>query len=410
MNQPLPLNVPRQATDAAPAAGSRGRLHMRGALVLALAALLGGLFLVGYVPKQRQRERLASESAALSSELPRVALLRPTPIQEPPSLTLPASVQGQQEAALYARADGYVAAVHADIGDDVRAGQTLAELDNPEVDREIEQARANLASAEALQVRASAAREHSALNFDRYRSMTPGLISQQDVDEKRTSATLAAADVAVASAAVAAARANLGRLRQLKAFAKVVAPFSGTITARSIEVGALVARGKDAPLFKLSALDQLRVFAQVPQNKVAGVHPGQRARVAVAEEPRRVFEGVVARSAGALDSDSRTMTVEVRVDNPERRLLPGMFASVTLELRASGTRLSVPATAVIIDEHGTHVARVGAGGRVQLIPVVIERDNGAEVEIGSGLDGSESLIANPGPSIGAGSRVQVAQR
>jgi len=378
--------------------------------LLGAALLLAGLFALGFVPRERNRARAGARAAQQAARLPIVNLVRPAQSEHARPLTLPASLQGLEEATVYARADGYVAALHADMGDEVQAGQVLADLDTPEIEREIQQAQASLASSEASLMRAQAAARHSAAELTRYQSITPGLISQQDLDERRTRSELDRAEVAVAEAARSALQANLGRLRQLKAFAKVVAPFAGTVTARSTERGALIVHGKDSPLFKIASSKTLRAFAQVPQSRVAAVTTGQHARVAVAEYPGLSFDGVVTRSASALDSATRTMTIEVQVQNPERKLLPGMFASVTLQLDPAAALLSVPATALIIDEHGTHVASVNAQGRVHLLPVTIERDHGDEVEIGSGLSAAESIIVSPGPSITEGSQVQVATR
>jgi RND family efflux transporter MFP subunit len=380
----------------------------RGAVFGVLAVLLfGALFWVGYLPKQAQRAKLAAGASRDAARVASVALARPTRLEQPRLLSLTGSVQGLEEATVYARADGYLAELAVDMGDRVTAGQRLATLDNPEVGREIQQARASLASSEALLVRARAAHQHALVSLKRYEALVPGLASQEEIDQKRTQVALDYADVGVAEAAREASHANLDRLQQLKAFSKVLAPFAGTITARMIERGSLVSSGKDSPLFKITSLDSVRVFVQVPQSRVAGIEPGQRAQVAVAEYPGTKFEGRVSRSAGALDSHSRTMNVEVRVPNDDHQLLPGMFASVTLELERAGSSLVVPATALIMGEKGARVATVDKQGRVRLVSVEIARDRGADVEIANGLTGEESIIANPGPAILDGSVVRV---
>jgi membrane fusion protein, multidrug efflux system len=391
-------------SDARPTRSAR---PARGALLLALfVASFGGLFLAGWLPKQAQRERLDARASSIVTNVPRVAVVRPAKVELPPVLSLPGSVQGLQEVTIYARTDGYLGTLACDMGDTVSAGQLLATVDNPEVDREIQHARATLASADAQLVRAKAAHAHAQVSLKRYEALAHGMASQEEIDQKRTQAALDEADVGVANAARAASAASLDRLLQVKAFSKVVAPFAGTITSRTVERGSLVSSGRDSPLFKITSLDTVRVFVQVPQSRVAGVTAGQKATVSVAEYPGAKLEGRISRVAGALDASSRTMNVEVRVPNPDRKLLPGMYATVALEIGRVSSALSLPATALVVGEKGVRVASVDADGRVRMIPVEIARDRGADVELASGLSGTESIIANPGPAVVEGSVVK----
>jgi RND family efflux transporter MFP subunit len=319
---------------------------------------------------------------------------------------LPGSLRGLEQTTIYARADGYVQELSVDIGDRVAAGQLLATLDNPEIAGELQQARAQLTSSEATLMRARAAHRHALTSLNRYAALS-GYASQEEVDHKRAQVALDEADIAVALAARDAQRAQIERLQQRSKFSRIRAPFAGTITARHISQGALIARGREAPLFEISALESVRVFVQVPQSRVAGIAAGQSATLSVTEYPGVEFRGLVTRSASALDSATRTMLVEVQVPNAERKLLPGMYGSVTIAVERAGAALIVPASALITGEQGVRVAAVDEGGRVRLLAVEIERDRGVDVEIGSGLTGTESIIANPPPSTADGSLVHV---
>jgi RND family efflux transporter MFP subunit len=248
-------------------------------------------------------------------------------------------------------------------------------------------------------------------NLKRHEALAAGLTSREQLELKATAVTLANADVRVAEAARNAQRASLERLKLRQAFATVRAPFAGTISARTVERGSLVAAGKASPLFKLTSLETVRVFVQVPQAHVAGVRRDSAVKVSVPEYPRQTFAGTIKRSADALDQASRTMTVEVHVPNPERKLLPGMYGNVALALSNDGsaTILSVPPSALVVGEQGVKVATVTSDGIVQLVPVVVERDRGTDIEIASGLKGDEQIVVNLSPSLQEGSHVHATQ-
>jgi RND family efflux transporter MFP subunit len=383
---------------------SRVPAAVRGAGLALLAVLaLGGLFWIGLAPKLAREAKLQAATAQRGARVPQVALVKPTWQKRPRTVTLPGSLQGLEQTTIYARSDGYLSRIAVDMGDEVKEGQLLATLDNPEVTREIQQARANLTSGQAVLTRARAAHRHAQASLNRYTSLG-GFVSQEELDQKRTQVALDEADVAVAAAATAAQRASLERLQQVEGFSRVLAPYAGTITARHVSQGALVSRG---PLFDITALETVRVLVQVPQSRVAGIENGQQAKLSVAEYPGAKLIGQVTRSAGSLDSATRTMRVEIQVPNPERKLLPGMYASVTIEIERSGAALVVPASTLITGEEGVRVASVDKQGLVHLLPVEIERDRGTEVEISAGLTGEEQLIANPAPTTSEGLHVQI---
>jgi membrane fusion protein (multidrug efflux system) len=391
--------------DLAPTlSAKRSRVFLGAAVGL---AVLGLLFLVGYLPKRHQQALLAAEAAASKQAVPRVALVTPRPGKSERALSLSATLEGLEQTEIDARANGYVRRWLVDLGDSVKEGQLLAELDTPELDLEIEQARAALAQSEASIFQASATRDYSRTSLKRYQALAPqGIASQQDLEQKASQSKVDEANVRVAEAARNSQLANVHRLEQLKAFARVTAPFAGTITDRAVQRGKLVAAGTGQHLFKIAMLDPVRAFVQVPQSLVAGVKQGLAAEVSVAEQRGKAWKGIVVRTASALDASSRTMSVEVQVPNPDHRLLPGMYAEVALKLDASQRLFVLPASAVATTKDGVRVAVVETDGRVRWTKVRLERDNGADVEISEGLTGNEQIIASPGPAVVDGLVVQ----
>ncbi len=372
-----------------PAVISRGRAL---ALGLVGATLLGAAFVVGWLPRRAEQAALADATRASEGARPRVEVVAPKERSSDHALVLPGSVQALEETTVYARASGYVRRWHADIGDHVNADQLLAELDTPELDQELDQARAQLGQAQAALVQAKANRQLSQTNLTRYGQLAPsGVVSQAELDQRKAAAQVDEAAVNVADATIAAQQANIRRLVQLKSFARVTAPFGGTVTARTIEVGSLVTAGNGQPMYRVAATDPVRVFVQVPQDVAPGVRAGVSAAVTVREYPGRNFAGTVARSAGELDPMTRTMTTEVRVPNGDGALLAGMYAQVALTLPSPHRVYEVPSTALSSDAHGSRVAVVDADDRVRLVPVVVERDTGPTIEIAAGLTGSERV-------------------
>ncbi len=335
---------------------------------------------------------LAEATQASDSALLRVVVVAPKVGSSDRALSLPGSVQPLEETVLYARASGYIRKWYADIGDKVKEGALLAEVETPELDQELDQARAQLTQAQAQLVQSKANEELSKANLQRYKQLIPaGVVSQADLDQRQAQAQVDVATVAVSQAAIAAQEANIRRLTQLRSFARVTAPFAGTITQRWVENGALVTAGNGQPLYKIAAMDPARVFIQVPQDVAPSVHPDIVAKVHVREYPGRVFEGKIARAAGELDATTRTMTTEVRVPNVDGALIAGMYAEVSLTLPAPHRVFELPATALMTDARGQRVAVVDASSKIRLVPVVLERDTGPTVEIASGLTGTERV-------------------
>jgi len=371
-----------------PARFSRGKA-LGIAAVVALA--LGGAFVAGYVPRRHAQKALAAESHATDIAALRVQVITPKTKASDRSVVLAGSVQALEETIVYPRANGYIRSWKFDIGDKVNEGDPLAEIDTPELDSQIAQARAQLLQAEASLAQSKASEELSIANRARYEKLAPsGVASQQELDQSRAKQLADEANVTAARANIAAQKANLERLVQMKSFARIVAPFSGRVNARMVERGALVS--SSTALFKISNTDPVRVFIQVPQDLAPSVRPDVVAHVTVREYGGRVFEGKVTRSAGSLDAQTRTMNTEVRVPNGDNALLVGMYAQVALSLPTPHRVLELPSTAILNDAKGVRVAVVDAQNRVKLVPVGIERDTGATIELASGIEANDRVV------------------
>jgi RND family efflux transporter MFP subunit len=370
-------------------------------------AILAAAFLVAWLPKRHAQHELATATKSAEAAAPRVQVIVPKVKSSDRSMALPGSVHPLEETVVYPRSSGYVSKWTADMGDKVEAGAVLAEIDTPEIDQQLEQARAQLVQAQAGLVQATSNRNYSTTTLDRYKKLTPeGVASQQELDQKQAQSFVDEANVKVANAAIEAQQANVRRLSQMKSWGHITAPFAGTVNARMIERGALVS--PTTPLFRVSATDPVRVFVQVPQDVAPSVRSDVAAKVTVREYAGRTFDGKVARSAGALDPGTRTMNTEVRVPNPKGELLGGMYAQVALTLPSPHRVFELPATAVMTDARGIRVAVIGADDKIKLVPVVIERDNGPTIEVSAGLNEGDRVVKLASAELVDGKAVEIA--
>jgi RND family efflux transporter MFP subunit len=313
------------------------------------------------------------------------------------TLDLPGRLEAYAQAQLYARVSGYIREWKADIGARVKAGQALADIDAPDLDQQIMQAQADLASAQANLALSNA-------NLQRGQSLiTSAAISRLDLEQRQ-------ADAANKAGIVKAQQANLDRLRALEKYKQIVAPFDGIVTARATDVGALINAGAGGgpALFVVSDTTRLRAFVNVPQSYVPGIMIGTKARIAVPEYPGRTFPATVEASARSVDAASGTTRMQLLVDNAAGELMTGAFANVSLELPRPEIAISVPASALIFDQSGLHVATVDANNKVVLKTVTIARDMGQTVEIGSGLTAEDRIIESPQDGVVNGDEVRVA--
>lgn len=326
--------------------------------------------------------------------VPTVAVAAPEEGAPQEEIALPGTMQAFTDAPIYARTNGYLKRRYADIGTRVRAGQLLAEIDAPEIEQQLQQARADLATAEANARLAKTTAE-------RYRDLIKSeSVAQQDLDN-------ANGNLEAKNAAAEAALANVKRLEQVHAFTRIEAPFDGVVTARNIDVGALIDSGSNArELFHLADTRKLRVFVNVPEVYSRAARTGLAADLTLKEFPNRRFAGTLVRTAEAIDVGSRTLLIEIDVDNVKGELLPGSYCEVHLRLPTAASTLKLPVSALIFRTDGLQIATV-QNGRVSLKTVTLGRDFGDSVEITSGLNAVDQVIVNPPDSIAAGQVVRI---
>ena len=373
----------------------QSRTLKRAGLIAALVA--AGVVAAGLSARMNADRELAA--TARDNAVPTVAVVRPKRGAGEAALVLPGNVQAFNSAPIFARTNGYVRRWLVDIGDAVAAGQTLAILDAPEVDQQLAQAQADYQTALANQrlARTTADRWQALLRKD--------AVSRQEADEK-------AGDYAAKTAVANAQLANVNRLRAMQGFERLTAPFSGVVTSRSAQIGALVTSGTAAsqPLFTVSDVHRMRIHVRVPQNFSAQVHPGLQAKLTVPEYPGRSFDAVLARTAGAVDPQSGTVLVELQADNGDRALKPGAYAQVSFPLSGAASTLRLPGSAILFRESGPTVVVVDRNGRARLQPVKIGRDQGKEVEVVAGLSGNEQVVDTPPDAIETGDQLRIESR
>jgi len=374
---------------------SVGKIKRRlsGRVLFGTVAVLAALFFIGMFPRWRANATLTS---SVRDQRPTVGVISSEHPGNDANLVLPGSTQAIQETAIYARTNGYVKQWNVDIGAKVEAGQLLAEIETPEVDQELNQARANVTQAIANSDLARA-------TLTRWKDLADKkVVSEQEFDEKKAAADARGADLKVAEA-------NVKRLEELQGFEKIIAPFAGIVTARNIDNGNLVTAGsgQTAPLFRLAQTDTLRIYVTVPQTQARSIVAGQNATVSLREIPDKTFSAKVVRTAGAIDPASRTLLTELQVPNDSGELFPGMYAEVKFALTQDRQTLLVPGNALMIRSDGPKILVVDAKNVIHARAVKLGRDLGDKVEIASGLDPAESLVANPTDALRDGTEVKI---
>jgi RND family efflux transporter MFP subunit len=395
------------------------------AIFLAIAAGIVFAFFAGYIPLQRRMAIIRSEAQEQEQEqtVRRVEVAGVERSSNNAELQLPGNIQAITEAPILARADGYVSRRIVDIGDRVQSGQPLAEIEAPELDQQIVQAKATLQQSQAALEQALANEEQGKANQELARITAQrwvdlsakGLATRQEYDQYKAQYAAQTANVEALGKAVAAARsnitageANLARLNELKSYQVVKAPFDGVITLRNVDVGALVNSGTTL-LYRIAQTGTLRLYVNVPQTYANDVLVGQRAQLTVSNLPGRNFTGTVARTANALDPTSRTLLVEVQVSNADGALLPGMYAQVDLRSARRDAPLLIPDDSLIVRADGTQVAIVRRDQTLHFEKVEIGRDYGDRMEISAGLHEGDKIVLNPGDSLREGEKVNAVQ-
>ena len=367
------------------------RLILIAQIVLVLVAI--GL-IAGLVPRLIARHKLKAENRA--DAVITVDVVSPTAFKSNLGTPLPAEVQAYTQASIHAQASGYLNNWLVDIGDHVTNGQALAEIETPDLDQQLEQARAQLDQALANLGLAK-------ISADRWAELLKtASVSEQEAAEKN-------ADYALKQAYVAAARANVRRLEELTNFAHIVAPFAGTITMRNTDIGQLISATSGAELFRLAQTDPLRVYVRVPQSLIYAITPGQTAQLTFQEMAGRNFTATVTRTAGAVDPASRTLQVELQVPNPKGEILAGSYAQVRFNETTNASGLTLSDNTLIFRAQGMQAAIVNSNNLVELHSIKLGRDFGNTVEVLSGLAASDRVILNPPDSIADGMAVSVSQ-
>ena len=387
---PVPLEPPGAGAKSASGAPSKRKLIA--GLVFALLLVAG--LLLGFLPRWRQRQAGLADSAQLA--IPTVSVVSLAPAKAGKGLVLPAEIKPWLEASIYARANGYLKSWVADIGAHVEAGQLLALIETPDLDQQLEQARAELVLAQANLHLAQ-------ITDERWKELLKtASVSQQEAAEK-------AAARATAAASVEASRANVRRLEQLVSFQRVVAPFAGTITIRSVDVGDLiVATSGGSQLFHLAQTEKLRVYVRVPEPDALGIVPGQAATLTTPESPGKEFAAKVVTTSEAISPVSRTLLTELEVDNSKHEVLPYSYGEAHFPDNRANARLTLPANALLFRAAGLQVAVVQPDDTIALRKVQVGLDFGQTVEILAGVTPADRIVASPTDSLLAGTKVRLA--
>jgi len=368
-----------------------------GVLFLLTVSVIAAVVVIsGIAPRLRARQALREETNRLAA--PPVTTVLPVRAAPSEEVVLPGNIQAFTDAPIYARTNGYLKRWYFDIGAHVKKGALLAEIESPEIDQQLLQAREEVNTAEAnLHL--------SQITAERYTGLfKTDSVAKQDVDN-------AVQDAAAKAATVKSAQANVARLEQLVAFEKIYVPFDGIVTIRRTDVGQLIesgsAGGAARELFHVAAIDRLRVFVNVPQDYSHDAKPGMSVDLTLPEIPAHRFTGTLVRTAGAIDPATRTLTVEIDVSNKTGLLFPGAYAEVHFKIKSSMTTLIIPSTSIIFRGQGLQVPVIEDGRRITLKPVIAGRDFGSTIEILSGLTADTAIVANPPDSLVEGQQVRV---
>jgi RND family efflux transporter MFP subunit len=365
--------------------------------MVVVAAIVAAVVIFGVMARRGSEHTLEKETAA--SAIPSVNVVYPTPSTLSSEISLPGNTQAYTDAPIYSRTSGYLKSWYFDIGAHVKKGQLMATIETPELDQQLQVAQADLKSAQANLDLANT-------TSTRYQNLLKtNSVSKQETD-------VAVSDAAAKKAAVDASMANVRRLEQLQSFENVYAPFDGIVTARNTDIGRLISAGQNTTpqeLFHLAAIGKIRVYVSVPEAYSSAIKVGGKASLTLDEYPGRSFEGTIARNSNAIDQATRTLNVEVDIDNPKGELLPGAYVFVHFKVPEHVASLMIPSNTLLFRAEGLQVGVV-RNDRVQLVPVKIGRDAGASVEIASGLTKSDAVILDPSDSLASGQEVQIANQ
>ena len=394
---PQPHHSAEEESFAHPSAGApeepgNRRAMLLGALVVALILAVG--IYLGIRSRSTAERKL--EQATESAAIPSVSVVHPAVGSKAQEVVLPGNTQAFIDTSIYARTNGYLKQWFVDIGAHVHQGELLAIIEAPELDQQLQQAEADLKTAQANQQLAQST------NVRWQALVAKHAVSQQEADQM-------ASDFAAKQAATAASEANVRRLQQLQSYERVTAPFDGVITARSTDVGSLIDAGSSAEpheLFHLDQVSKLRIFVSVPEIYSDSVREGAQVDITQDADPSRVLKGIVTRNSNAINQTTRTLNVEVDVDNSSGQLLPGAYVFVHMKLPAGFNTVTIPSNTLIFRAQGMQVGVV-RNGRVQLVPITIGHDMGSTVEVTSGIAPQDEVILDPSDSLVSGAQVEI---
>jgi RND family efflux transporter MFP subunit len=371
-----------------------------------------GIAIAGILARRQQEGEVAKWT--VEQAVPVVATITPKQGVSGQQLVLPGDIEAWYEAPIYARVNGYLKNWYFDFGAHVQKGQLLADIDAPDLDAQLDAAKAKLASAEAQVKVRDAERQFADTTFARWRDSPKGVVSEQETESKKAEAGSAVARYNASLADANVNQSQVDQLTALEAFKRILAPFDGIVTARNTDVGALinagsgVGGGSGPQLFRVADVHEMRVFVQVPQEMSAGMHAGLTAELVLPQYPDKTFKAVVATTAEAISKTSRTLLVELHADNTDKLLQPGTFAQVHFNLANSPSTLRIPTSALIFREDGVQVALLGPGNKIELKSLTLGRNLGTEFEVLKGLTASDTVINSPPDSLSSGEVVKVA--
>lgn len=381
-------------------------------LLVTAGAGFAGLFFAGWLPRQHVAAQLEYESHLVKSTLPTVRVTKPVRSAPIAVVALPGDVQAMEEITIYPRTTGYVKRWLVDIGDEVKEGQLIAEIDTPEVRAQFEQSEAALAESVASLERARATVHLAKITTNRLRGLVARKnAAQQDLDDSENNLAVGEANVRLAEATVAVNKSNVQHMQELLSFSQIQSPFAGTIVGRYLETGKLVSSGNGTgqALFRIARTNPVRVFINVPQTYSAGVVKEMTAEVRARDIPGRVFHGVVTRTARSIDPLTRTLLTEIQVPNDDGALLTGSYVQVRMEVERYNPPLLIPASALIFNSEGTQVAVVTADHKVELRVIDVAGDFGSQIGITTGITQDEQVVINPGDRMSQDLMVELEQ-
>ena len=390
----LPSNPDQQPTHHFESAPTQEPIAPRTALIGLAVIIIVTVVLAGYGILSRSRAAAALAQRTNQLAAPSVLVAAPNSGAPVDSFVLPGNVTAYTDAPIYARTSGYLTKWYYDIGARVKKGALLAEISTPELDQQLAQAVADLATSEATA-------NNAHIQAERYQDLVKSdAVSKQDTDTFTNQA-------ASTSSAVRSAQANVQRLKELQAFEKVYAPFDGVVTARAIDIGQLITEGSTNELFHMQALQTLRVYTNIPEVYSGSIKRGEKIDLDFPQHPGKIFQGTLVRTADAIDPTNRTLLVEIDVDNRKGELMPGSLAQVHFKTTAISQTFIVPVAALIFRREGLRLGTIVNGNVAHLIPVVIGQDDGATVQVISGLNAEDRVIQDPPDSIIEGEKLTV---